>query len=129
MNTNTDSHSFINDIETTPTGFVSRLWGNITPGVMQRRVDEISQQFAGAGWKHLPGELVEEILGHLLDDLGALKACSLTCKNLFGAARPLIHQRRRLVSGHKKISLLGHLQRGRREIERLIDADRSGLLL
>jgi len=40
---------------------------------------------------------VDEILGHLTDDLDALKACSLTCKLLFGAARPLIHSRQRLV--------------------------------
>ena len=113
-----------------PTGFkfASRLRANITPKDIKLRIDEIYKQFAGAGWKNLPGEIVDEILGHLSDDLGALKACSLTCKSLFGAARPLIHQRLCLVSGWKEGPLFGRLKRGHRAIERLIDADRSGLL-
>ena len=112
-----------------PTGLASRLWASILPGLdMQHRVDEISKQFTGSGWKDLPRELVDEIMGHLLDDPDALRACSLTCKNLFGAARPLIHQRLCLVSGLKKGSIFSRLMRGHRAIERLIDADRSGLL-
>ena len=73
-------------------GFASRLWVKLMPGGIQRRVDDISKQFTGAGWKHLPQELVDEVLGYLLDDQDALRACSLTCKHLFGATRPLIHQ-------------------------------------
>ena len=67
-------------------------WVKLMPGGKQRRVDDISKQFTGAGWKHLLLELVDEILGYLLDDLDALRACSLTCKHLFGTTRPLIHQ-------------------------------------
>ena len=63
------------------------------PDGIWRRVDDISKQYTGAGWKNLPQELVDEILDYLLDDLKALKACSLTCKCLFGATRPLIHRR------------------------------------
>ena len=100
---------------------------------MQNRIDEISKQFAGAGWKHLPRELVDEILDRLLDDPEALRACSLTCKILFSAARPLIHQRLYLVSGPERPvpggSLFGRNRRGgHRGFERLIEVDHSGLL-
>jgi len=100
-------------------------------GGIRRRVDDISKQFTGAGWKGLPQELVDEILAYLLDDLDALKSCSLTCKFLFGAARPLIH--RRLVCldsrpAHPKPmrSLFSRHKSG--AFERLTDADRSGTI-
>jgi len=92
-------------------------------------------QFTGSGWKHLPQELVDEILGHLLDDLDALEACSLTCKPLFGATRPLIHQRMCLVSkppylGYPKPKepLFSFCRGGPEAFERLVVANRSGLL-
>ena len=75
----------------------------------------------------MPQELVDEILGYLLGDLGTLKACSLTCKPLFGATRPIIHRRVFLVSMPAWM-----VPRARREcpdtFERLTDAERSGLL-
>ena len=76
---------------------------------------------------------MDEILGYLLDDLDALKASSLTCKRLFGATRPLIH--RRLVClglnpdlPKPKRSLFSRRKRDLGLFERLIDADRSGVL-
>jgi len=67
----------------------------------------------------------------LLDDLDALKACSLTCKFLFGATRPLIHQRlvcldSRLVHPKPMRSLFSRHKNG--AFERLVDADRSGTI-
>ena len=107
----------------------------LTPVSIQQRVDDISKQFAGTGWKRLPQELVDQILGYLLDDLNALAACSLTCKPLFGATRPLIHQRVHLVSRptwrlypKPKEPLFSLRKRGPEAFERLIDADRLGIL-
>jgi len=100
---------------------------------MWHRVDNISKQFPGAGWKHLPQELVDEILGYLLHDTGALKACSLTCKDLFGAARPHIHQR--LVCFYSRPErpkpkgwLFGRRDKAPGAFERLNDVDRLGIL-
>jgi len=65
-----------------------------------------------------------------MDDLVALKALSLTCKCLFGATRPLIHQRlvcwdSRTGNPKPEVSLF----RGDPGTpRRLIEADRSGLL-
>ena len=117
-------------------GFASFLRINLIPlGNIRERVDDISKQFTGAGWKNLPQELVDEILSYLLDDLAALKACSLTCKHLFGATRPTLHQRLRLVSWPPDVKLpkpKGSLFSPRRgdtgAFERLVDADRLGLL-
>jgi len=99
----------------------------------QGRVNEISTQFAGAGWKNLPQELVDEILGYLLDDLDSLKACSLTSKCLLGATRPLIH--RRLVclrlrpeGPEPKTSLFSRRKRDPGAFGRLVEADHSGVL-
>jgi len=119
-----------------PIAYTTRLWIkiiNLTPGGIQRRVDEISKQFTGAGWKHLPQELVDEILGYLLDDLGALKACSLTSKRLLGATRPLIHQRlvcsdTRPYPPAPKRSLFSRRTRDPGAFEWLPDAGRSGVL-
>jgi len=119
----------------TPIGFASRLWIDLTLGDIRHRINEISEQFTGAGWKNLPQELVDEILGYLLGDLNALKASSLTCKHLFGATRPLIHQRL-VCSGststpdptNPKGFLFSRRQRVPGVFERLIEADRSGVL-
>ena len=118
-----------------PTGFVSRLWINLTSGDVRQRVNDISKRFTGAGWKGLPQELVDEILGYLRDDLYALKACSLTCKCLLGGVRPLIHSHQRLVcldprpeDLKPKRSLFSRHKRDPEALEQLIDADRLGLL-
>jgi len=116
-----------------PVGFASYLWIKRTQEDIPRRLDDISKQFPGAGWKNLPQELVDEILGYLLDYRRALKACSLTCKLLFGATRPLIHQRLVCVdSGPDPNKPKGYLftrhKRDPRTFERLIDAGRSGVL-
>ena len=78
----------------------------------------------------MPQELVDEILDYLLDDSGALKACSLTCKCLFGATRPLIH--RHLVCSDTRLTLPtrkeSHFGRRPWPFEQLINADRSGVL-
>jgi len=117
-----------------PIGYASRLRIRLTPGGIQRRVDDISKQFTGAGWKSLPQELVDEILGYLLPgNLHTLKACSLTCKRLFGATRPLIHQRLVCLGSRPdplkpKRHLFGRHRRGRGAFERLVDADRLGIL-
>jgi len=100
---------------------------------IQRRVDDISKRFPGAGWMDLPQELVDEILGYLLEDLHALKACSLTCKHLFGAARPLIHQRLACFDSRPEYPKPGRWLFSRHKkdpgaFERLIDAGRSGVL-
>jgi len=68
-----------------PIGYTFCLWVKCTPDNVQRRVDDVSKQFAGTRWKGLPQELVDEILGYLLDDLDTLTACSLMCGCLFGA--------------------------------------------
>jgi len=104
-------------------------------GDIRERIDAIFKQYAGVGWRNLPQELVDEILRYFLDDLDTLKACSLTCKPLFGATRPLIHQRFCLASrpawmerSKPKSSLFGLRWGGPEAFERLVDADRSGLL-
>jgi len=75
---------------------------------------------------------VDEILGCLLGDLCSLKACSLTCKRLFGATRPLIHQHlvidSRLYHSKPKLWLFGRRKKDPGPFERLIDADRLGVL-
>ena len=116
-----------------PIRFASRLWTKPIQAGIRQRVDNISKRFSGAGWKNLPQELVDKIFGYLLDDLDTLGACSLTCKCLFGATRPLIHQR--LVcfgSGARYIKVKGILLSRRKRdhgaFERLINADRSGVL-
>ena len=114
-------------------GFASGLWEKLRPVDIQGRICGISRQFAGAGWKNLPQELVDEILGYLLDDLRALKACSLTCRCLFSAARPLIHQRlvclgSRPVHPKTKQSLFSRRKRDPGAFEQLIDADRLDIL-
>ena len=101
---------------------------------MQRRVYDISKRYTGGGWKDLPQEPVDEILGYLLSDLGTLKACSLTCKRLFGATRPLIHRRfvcsdsRSTLPTAPKLFLFSGRDIYPGPFGRLIDADRSGLL-
>ena len=79
----------------------------------------------------------EIILGYLQDDPETLKACSLTCKSLFGATRVLIHRRFVCLGSwpehtKPKPSLLGafsrHKIRDPGAFEQLIDADRSGFL-
>ena len=78
---------------------------------------------------------MDEILGYLMDDPDALKACSLTCKPLFGATRPIIHQRVYVTSkttwtkrSKPKGFLFGLRMGGPKTFKRLVDADRSGLL-
>ena len=119
-----------------PIGFASRLRAKlVSPEDIRERIDNISKQFVGAGWKNLPQELVDEILGYILDDSNALKACSLTCKSLFGATRPIIHQRAyfppipaRLERPKPERSLFRLRRRVPEAFERLIEVDRSGLL-
>ena len=77
---------------------------------------------------------MEEILGHLLpDNVGALKACSLTCKRMFDAARPYIHQRHvcfysKLGHVKPKSGLFTHRRRASGAFEQLIYLDRLGVL-
>ena len=40
----------------------------------------------------LPQELIDKIMDMLHNDVRALKACSLTCKAMFGSTRHLVHQ-------------------------------------
>ena len=74
----------------------------------------------------------DEILSYLLDNLDALKACSLTCKRLFGATRPLIHQRLVCLDTRPGFLTLRQAQFLRKRdpgaFERLVDADRLGVL-
>jgi len=114
-------------------GLASRLRKKLRPVDIQVRIDEISKQFTGAGWKNLPQELVDEILGHLLDNMRALKACSLTCRCLFGAVRPLIHQQLACLGSRPgrlkpKRSLFGPRKRHPGAFKQLLDADRLGIL-
>ena len=113
----------------------SRLWQKLGLVDMQRRVNDISEQFTGAGWKRLPQELIDEILDYLLDDLFTLKACSLVCKCLFGATRPLIHQRLvclgsdpRLLQAESKRSLFSRRKKDPGVFEQLIGKGRLGVL-
>ena len=78
---------------------------------------------------------MDDILSYLLDDLSALKACSRTCKSLFGATRPILHQRVCLASSSvqagrpkAKGSLFSPRRGDFEAFERLVDADRSGTL-
>ena len=78
---------------------------------------------------------MDEILGYLLNDLAALKAYSLTYRQLFGATRPLIHKwlclaprQNRKAHPKPKGSLFGRRKRAPEEFERLIGADRWGIL-
>ena len=76
---------------------------------------------------------MDEIIDYLLDDLDALTACSLTCKRLFGATRHFIHQRlvcsdSRLDHTKPRRSRLGRRKRSPGAFERLIDAERAGVL-
>jgi len=121
----TPVHS-IRDADIIPIGYASRLWKKFIPGGIFNGTPE---KFIGGGWKELPQELVDEVLGYLLDDLDALKACSLTCKFLFNATRLLIHQRLVCLGSmrvHPKPN--GSRKRVPGVFERLIDADRSGVL-
>ena len=100
---------------------------------MQRRVDDISKRFTGAGWKNLPQELVDEILSYLLGDPEALGAFSQTCKHLFCTTRPLIHERLVCLDSrpafHKpKGPLFNRRKRHPGAFGRLVDADRLGVL-
>jgi len=111
----TPTHS-ICDADIFRTGYASSLWKRPIPGNIRRGVDDTPEQFTGGGWKNLPRELVDEVLGYLLDDLDTLKACSLTCKFLFDATRPLIHRRLVCLGSikvHSKLkrSLLGSRKR------------------
>jgi len=125
------AHS-IDDADT-PIGFATLLWRRPKPVDIRDRIREISRQFTGAGWENLPQELVDEILGYLLDDSPTLMACSLTCKCLFGAARPLIHRLFVCLGSRPehlkpKISLFSRRKRDLGAFGWLIDADRSGVL-
>jgi len=116
-----------------PIEFDIRLRIGLAPYDIQHKVNEISWQFTGAGWKNLPQELVDEIIDYLLDDPDALTACSLTCKRLFGATRHFIHQRLACSDSrpdHTRLkgSPLGRRKRGPGAFEQLIDADRAGVL-
>ena len=111
-----------------PVGFVSLMRIKTIQGDIRHRVDDISNQFPAAGWKHLPQELVDEILSYLLDDPGALKACSLTRKCLFGAARPHMHQRlvcfySRLERSKRNGWLFGRRKKVPGAFEQSIDVD------
>jgi len=115
-----------------PIGYASSLWVKLTLGGIQRRVCGLFKRITGAGWKSLPQELVDEILSYLLDDMDALKACSLTCKRLFGATRPLIHQRLVCLDTRPRFPTLRQARFSRKRdpgtFERLADADRLGVL-
>ena len=54
----------------------------------------VSYQCVGA--MGLPRDIIEEIVDFHREDTRTLKACSLTCRALFSAARGLIHERVRL---------------------------------
>ena len=123
----------VRDADSIPVGYASRLWKQLMPGDIQHRFNDTSEVFIGGAWKNVPQELVDEVLRHLLEDLGALKACPLTCKFLFRATRPLIHQWlmcvcSRRVRPKQKIPLLSCRKRDPGAFELLIDADRSGVL-
>jgi len=49
-------------------------------------------------WRNFPQEIVDHIMSMLGDDLRSLKACSLTCKDLFVSTRHIIHRKIRLTS-------------------------------
>jgi len=55
-----------------PVEFASRMWKKPIPVDIQDRINEISIQFTGAGWKNLPQEPVDDILCYLLDYLLSL---------------------------------------------------------
>ena len=82
-------------------------------GVAQHRVDDISKEFTGDGWKSPPQELVDAILSYLLDDVETLKACSHTSACL----------------AQRSATPLGFpLYFCRTGLERLVDAERWDLL-
>lgn len=117
----------------------SRLWKKAIPDpATPQRVPQQPSSAAErtSGWVRLPPELVDEILGYLLDDLPTLNACSLTCKIMLGSARPLIRTWVFLVStwDHRSNarftkSLLKRSKGSSDPFEKpVIPADRLGLL-
>ena len=54
---------------------------------------DLSTMAIDGTWKDLPQEVVDHIMFMLGDNLESLKACSLTCKAMFVAARRLIHRK------------------------------------
>ena len=67
----------------------------------------------------LPNEIVEMIIAHLTRDLGALKACSLTCRSLYIAAVPHLHHTLTLWTGAR--------DKNRRELKPLSKLNGLGL--
>lgn len=116
--------------------FRSRFWKKLLPKVSLRKLPPTSSATKRAsGWNRLPPELVDEILGYLSDDLPTLKACALTCKIMLRSACPLIGSwlclipaRNRKPNARSIKSLLKRSKGGSDGLERLVAADRHGLL-
>ena len=60
-------------------------------------LNELCISYRDVGAMGLPREIVEAILGFLHKDIKTLKACSLTCRALFSAARGSIHRKVKLT--------------------------------
>ena len=71
-------------------------WAGIIP---RAEVDlyELSISYRHIGAMGFPRDIIEEIFHFLHKDIRTLKACSLTCRGLFSAARRLIHRKVRLA--------------------------------
>jgi len=86
------SHSVPDTNFTTFTARKLRDWAGITP---RTEVDlyELCILYRQVGAMGLPRDIIEHIFHFLHEDMGTLKACSLTCRALFSAARRLIHRK------------------------------------
>jgi hypothetical protein len=116
--------------------FTFRFWKKSPRAASQRKPQHVPSTVERAsGWDRLPPELVDKILGYISDDLPALKACSLTCKTMLDSAHPLIggwlyltSTRNRKSYGRSMKSLLKRPKKSPDSFERLVAADRQGLL-
>ena len=117
-------------------GFTSRLWKKLLQTASRHKPQRApTAAECPSGWNRLPPELVDEILGYLSDDLPSLKTSSLTCKVMLCSARPLIRSwlyltptQNRKPKGRFIKSLLKRSKEGSDGFDRLITADRQGLL-
>lgn len=115
--------------------FASRVWKQLLSRSRRKPKPESVVVKYVNGWNQLPTELVDEILRYLWDDLPTLKACALTCKILYGSARPLIGSwlylspvQKRNSNARSMKSLLNRSKKGLDSLARLAEIDRRGCL-
>ena len=79
------------DFQSQSPGYTFRKWCELLSAQLTTDLGPITARVHG-GCMGLPQEVIERIMTMLQDDVGALKACSLTCKSMFASTRHLIHK-------------------------------------